>query len=232
MLAAFKVEPPLHVADFIGMGKYAIWYPEIKRALFLEASGLINLYKLYSVSIAVSQTDFKNELDEDVRETLIGPYAFAFFSVVLANWTVSEKQQSGPFKVSYLVDSGFGHQEQLIEAHKLIQRLERKRGGFLYTGALRFDADDNIPSLQAADVIAWATRKKELAGTLPEGFEPLNEVLREDFVLPHKTIQIPPHGIKMLAVPINKWLSQNGAVPRLGDVITQRPLSPQVKSET
>ena len=225
MLAAYKVEPPLHISDFIGMGKYAIWYPEFKRALFREVSSLINLYKLYSVSIAVSQTDFKNELDEDVRKKLIGPYAFAFFAIVLANWTVSEKQRSGPFKVSYLIDTGFGHQQQLVDAHRLVQGLERQRGEFLYTGALAFDADDGIPALQAADAIAWASRKLEQLGTLPEGFEPLAEALSEDFILPHKTIHIPPNGIKMLANPINKWISLSGDIPRLEDVIVQRPLS-------
>ena len=45
MLSERKMEPPLHMKDFVGMGKYAGWYPEFKRELFLAASKIINELK-------------------------------------------------------------------------------------------------------------------------------------------------------------------------------------------
>jgi hypothetical protein len=218
------MEPPLHMSDFVG-GKYALLYPELKRALFLDVARLINEHKLYSISIAISQADFKKELAADVRKNLIGPYAFAFFALVAANQSVSENQNSGPLKFAYLVDKGFGNSEQLSEAHTLIRNLENDSGKFRTTGVLRFDTDDRDPGLQAADVIAWASRKMQMNGVLPEGFDPLEDVLREapkSPPTPHKTIRIPPEGIKMLARPINNWISKKGSVPRLGDVVKQR----------
>jgi len=218
----YTLQPPLHMSDFIGMGKYAGLRPEFKRALFRDVARLINDHKLYSLSIAVPQTDFANEISEDVRKSLIGPYAFAFFVLILANQTLSESLESGPLKTSYLVDCGFGHQDQLNQAHKLIVDFEIALGGFRHTGALATDSDDGIPPLQAADAIAWASRKMQLQGSLPEGFEPLSEVLRDDLGRPHVTIPMPPDAIKRLAVPINNWISNHGAIPQLTDIVVRR----------
>jgi hypothetical protein len=219
MLARYKVTPPLHMADFVGWGKYSTWYPEIKRALFRDVSTRINEHKLYSISIAIPQTDFKEELIEDVRMKLVGPYAFAFFSLIAANQTLSKNQRSGPVRISYLVDKGFGHQHQLSDAHSVVANLEIKAGGFRHTGPLAFEADDDVPGLQAADVVSWASRKKQLGAALPEGFEPLEEILREDSNPPHRTIEIPRAGIKMLADPINAWITRKGIAPSLNEII-------------
>ena len=175
MLARHRIEPPLHISDFVGMGKYAGWYPEFKRSLFLDVSRLINEHKLYSFSVAVPQAEFKGELGEDVRRVTIGPYAFAFFSAVIAHQHISAKLKAGPLKNAYMLDCGFGYQQQLFAAHAVIVNNETLAGGFRHTGALAFSPDDSVPALQAADAIAWASRKRELNGSLPVGFEPLNE---------------------------------------------------------
>ena len=120
-----------------------------------------------------------------------------------------------------MVDHGFGHQDQLNRAHELIMRFEQGMGGFRHTGALAVDSDDRIPALQAADVIVWASRKIELNGTLPEGFEPLNDVLRGDMRRPHSTIRIPRDGIEMLAKPINTWIAKHGDIPQLTDILSR-----------
>jgi hypothetical protein len=56
------LEPPLHMSDFVNMGKYAGLLPEFKRALFRDVSRLINEHKLYSISIAVLQADLRMNL--------------------------------------------------------------------------------------------------------------------------------------------------------------------------
>ena len=58
MLAKHKIEPPLHMTDFSGMGKYAGLWPEFKRSLFIDVAQLVNEHKLYSLSVSVSQKDF------------------------------------------------------------------------------------------------------------------------------------------------------------------------------
>lgn len=219
----YTLEPPLHMSDFVGMGKYAGLRTEFKRAFFREVVKPINAHKAYSLSIAIRQQDFVSELSEEVRKGLIGPYAFAFFCVVLAHQTVSKRHSDGPFfKTAYLVDRGFGHQAQLNEAHRIIVEFEQAFGGFRHTGSLATDTDDDWAPLQAADAIAWASRKLVLAGSLPEGFEPLGELLREDTPRVHVTIALDREAIKMFAKPVNNWIAKTGTMPKLADVLSQR----------
>ena len=220
--SGYTLDPPLHMSDFTGTGKYAGLRPEFKRTLFLDFVRIINDHKLYSLSIAISQIEYQSELSEEVRKELMGPYGFAFFSLVLAHQALSTKQSGGPVKAAYLVDRGFGYQHQLNQAHKLIVDFEVALGEGRHTGSLAVDADDDIPPLQAADVVAWASRKMQLQGALPEGFEPLANALREDGERPHKTIPIPLEGIRMFSVPVNKWVARHGTMPTLRDIMTRR----------
>lgn len=220
--AGYSLEQPLHMSDFTGSGKYAGLRPEFKRALFRDVARLINEHKLYSLSITVPQAEFASELSDEVRNGLIGPYAFAFFVLVLGHQTLSASLASGPLRASYLVDCGFGHYQQLIEAHKLIVDFEKALGGFRHTGALGTDSDDRVPALQGADAIAWASRKTKLNGSLPEGFEPLSEALREDIERPHVTIPMDQAAIKRLAVPVNNWIRKHGTIPKLTDIVVRR----------
>jgi hypothetical protein len=159
-----------------------------------------SVHKVYSISIAISQSEFDTELSADVRRELIGPYALAFFSTVALNQAAAERI---PYegKISYVLDEGFGHEDQLKEAHAVIVNLE-KQSGRHHTGSLVFNADDHVPMLQAADAIAWAARRGQLDGALPEGFEPLNHALVEDRRPSHAHVRIPTHGVRMLADPI------------------------------
>jgi hypothetical protein len=225
--SGYALEPPLHMCDFVGYGKYTTLYPEFKRHLFLDVAKLINEHKLYSISVAVSQTDFNEVLSPDVRGNLIGPYALAFFSIVLAHQIVSER--SGPIRTSYLVDAGFGHHDQLVQAHKVIVRFEQALRTFRHTGALATDTDDRVPTLQAADAISWASRRIVLDGALPEGFEPLTAVLRADIKPPHQTIRIRREGLKMFAEPINNWIAKKGKMPELTDILSREFRGVQVK---
>ena len=216
--ARSQFEPPLHMSDFVRNGKYAGAYPEFKRNLLLDVAKLINEHKFFSISVAVSQRDFDEVLSTEVKRNLIGPYAIAFFCIVLGHQTISAKHSRGPLRASYLVDAGFGQQNQLNEAHRFLVRFEQATGGFKHTGALATDTDDRVPALQAADAISWASRQMELHHSLPEGFEPLLDVINEDISPPHVTISIPRDGIEMFADPINAWLTKHGAMPKLTEI--------------
>jgi hypothetical protein len=47
--AGYILEPPLHMSDFTGSGKYAGLYPELKRALFREVAEIISAHRLYDL---------------------------------------------------------------------------------------------------------------------------------------------------------------------------------------
>jgi hypothetical protein len=198
-----KIVPPLHMTDFVGMGKYAGWYPEIKRELFQAASKIINDHRFYSVAVAVSRDDFEARLSQEVRKGLIGPYAFAFFTAVLSNLTAIEHSKLFEGRISYLVDLGSPLPEQLREAHELIVNAQKGTRGESRIGTLALDTDTNVPALQAADVIAWSVRRKQIDGCLPEGFEPINSVIDQEGL--HVSVVISSDNIAMLVVCVTRF---------------------------
>ncbi len=216
LLKKYPIPQPLHMTDFVRpYGKYAGMYPEIKRNLFGSVAKLINEHKLYSLSIAVPQVDFRQLLQGDLCKLVAGPYALAFFSAVLLNAAVAKREGLGQF--AYLVDRGFSFSSQLDDAHRAITKVERERS-IVQTGSLTFQSDDTVPALQAADVIAWSARRRD-AGELTEEYEPLHEVLEISKRRPHMHIPLPTEAILMLAEPIYAWIFKHGSVPSFSDFL-------------
>jgi hypothetical protein len=215
MLRSYRVEQPLHMKEFLGNGLYAGMYPEIKVALFTEVTDLIMAHRLYSMSVAVPQIDFQELLSAEVRKKLIGPYAMAFFCVVMTTHDISSRSVVyARENVAYLLDSGFPFSDQLIQAHFAIVDRYRKKGESCFVGAMAFEKDDRVPALQAADAIAWSARKRAIDGNLPAQFAPLEQL----FVDFHAEIKLDSSAIRMMATPINNWLSL-GVMPTLSQMI-------------
>lgn len=214
MLRPYRVDQPLHMTDFIGNGRYVLMPSEMKLALFTKVTKLIMDHRLYSLSVAVPQVDFRSLLSADVCRQLIGPYAMAFFCVVMQTHDIAARSAFYAEPVSYLIDTGFAFQNQLTQAHRAIVESYRKKREDCFVGAMAFDSDDRVPALQAADMIAWAARKRAIDGDLPPQFIPINELFK-DF---HSEIRLDSTAISMMATPINNWLSM-GVMPSLSDMI-------------
>ena len=211
------------MTDFVRpFGKHVGMFPEMKIALFRDVAELINGHKLYSLSVSVRKEDFDSVLSDDVRKRLIGPYGMAFFCAAL--FVDDFPRRSLTFaaeRTTFLVDTGFSFSEQLVASHKSIIDLQRVKGQAVFAGSLTFDTDDRIPALQAADVIAWAERRKEVDGLKGE-FEPLDKIITtvkhsldtNDFtsvsqMAMHAHIPLPKGGVEMFAKPItigSRWL--------------------------
>ena len=217
LLESYCIPPPLHMKDFYQKGKHGGLPTDVKRELFGKVAKLINEYKFFSISVGVSQADFNAALTEDIRRKLIGPYAFAFFSAILANRSICD--QSTQYKkqtISYLLDSGSAGTGQLLAAHGIIANLEKTKGDFRNVGSMTFDTDDRVSALQAADVVAWSARRRA-NGILEGDYSPLNEVLS---VPSHSHIPITENGIKYLSKPIMNWIYLKGKMPSLGEIVT------------
>jgi hypothetical protein len=87
---------------------------------------------------------------------------------------ISDKQTS----MAYLVDDDCPGKDQLKAAHTVLLNRERQVGKYRHTGAMGFDIDDRVSALQAADVISWCARRRQLDGELPNEFAALDEVPR------------------------------------------------------
>jgi hypothetical protein len=216
-LLKYRIPQPFHMTNFVRPhGTHIGMFPEMKLALFRDLARLINSHKYYSLSISVAQADFRNLLSPEVCKAVIGPYALAFWCAVLLNRGVERIRNDGN-TVSFLVDEGCAHPDQLRTTYGVVRNME-KRFGERYTGALAFDTDDRVPALQAADLVSWSARRREVFGALRDEYEPLNEVLREDWPL-HQHLLIPLEAIEMVARPINNWIAHNGAMPVVSEII-------------
>jgi len=118
--------------------------------------------------------------------------------------------------MAYLIDKGCAHPDHLNQAHSVVQERERERFQRM-TGTIGFDDDEQIPALQAADLIAWTSRKKQNGEPLSDEFEPLEDVLSRRKPA-HSHISIPSDGIENWARPIRKWLKENGTLPSMIDL--------------
>ena len=220
MLDLYDILHPLHMKDFPQGGKHARLPKGIKSEMFGKAARIINGFKLFSISIGVPQPEFNATLPEKVRKRLIGPYALAFFCAVLANRSICDQSALyGEQAISYLVDDGSVGKGQLMKAHTEIVKLETSTGGVRNTGSIDFDVDDQVSALQAADVVAWASRRKAVYGQLRGDFVPLEEVLSGPPNGSHVHIPIPLEGIEQVATPIMNWIDREGQIPSLSDII-------------
>jgi hypothetical protein len=222
MLYRYRICPPLHMQDFVRpSGKHIGMYPELKLSL-LEAADIINEGKLYSVSAGIPNTEFNALIPEEVRKRLIGPYALAPFCAIQMNQYVARKAQDHDLMISYLIDSGSSYPEQLLRAHGVLLEHERSKG-VSHTGAIGFDTDSHVSALQAADIIAWSARRREVYGALEGDFAPLAAVLEENhdpssgWRGSHAHVNIPREGLEMWSKPILAWLYETGKPPSFED---------------
>ena len=219
LLDLHRVPPPLHMADFVRpYGKHIGMHKEMKIALFSEAVSLINSHKSFGISVGIPQPDFKLTLPTNVSKELLSPYALAFFCAVLTIQGVCKNSVMARYEVvSYLVDDGSSWKDQLKDAHTWIVNSEKSKNQPRNTGAMAFDTDDRVSALQAADVIAWSARRREIDGQLKDEFGPLTAVLAQEGR--HAHISIPLEGIEEWAKPIMNWIFRTGKVPSFKDFL-------------
>lgn len=173
----------LHMTDFVRpYGKHIGMYQELKIALFTEAVAIINACKLFSISVKVSHAPYRDSVPIEIYREHVAPYTSAFIYLARFN-AVHADHNNYPDRITYLVDETRNFAEQIRNAHVLVKAWENSHGtGVVRTGALAFDSDDNVSALQAADLVAWAARRKLSGDDLVNEFVPLKEVLRERFL--------------------------------------------------
>jgi hypothetical protein len=179
MLYRYKINS-LHMTDFVRPhGIHIGMHAELKIALFTEAVAIVNARKVESVTVAIDHAEFKASVPETAYRKAFSPYVSAFLHLARS---ASERayHSSRLYRIAYLIDQGSFAAEQIRVAHAIEQAWEKQHRGYIRTGALAFDSDDNATALQAADMIAWSYQRK-LAKKLTGEFFPLTEIFKERF---------------------------------------------------
>lgn len=181
----------IHMVDFVRPnGKHCGMFPEIKKALFRELAEIIASRRDWGISVSVTHTEFVTAFSVPKVREVMDPYALAFIGAALINTRVAEAT-SHPDKIAYLIDSGNPHADKVRTGHSLILVMERFNKARYRTGAIAFDSDKNNSALQAADVIAWATRRRLATDGLLHEYEPLRRIFEERYNVEGKRIH--PH---------------------------------------
>ena len=190
MLDAYQIES-LHMNDFVRPnGKYIGMYQELKFALFAEAVKLINSRKEHSLSITITNSEFKKAVPIEFYRNVVGPYTVAFIALALLNSKISN-MHNYPDKVAYLVDEGSPFADQLRVGHLMVKAFENRSNSVVRTGALTFGDDRDVTALQASDTIAWSSRRKFSGDGLTGEFIPLEGIFEKRFSAHGKPLR--PH---------------------------------------
>jgi len=125
------------------------------------------------MSATLTNAEYEAHIPKEARDAF-SPYAMCFNLAMMMNHKLAEGVYEK--KIPFILDTGNPYKDHIVQAHAVALRMQRG-GEFLHAGGLYFDDDAEFGTLQAADVIAWGSRR--LASGLPllPGMEPIKEVL-------------------------------------------------------
>lgn len=170
LLKKHGVPPPLHIKDFRRpQGRLANVSDETKHALFMDLVPLINSAKLYSIAATLTTAQYKKHFEANFRKKGMGLYGVCFMMCAIINQKLAEFN-SYDKRIPFLMDAGNPYADHVRGAHAALQQASSK---YKSIGSLAFDDDKLWSPLQAADVIAWASRVREQTGQFTNGYEPL-----------------------------------------------------------
>ena len=174
LLKEFSIEPPLHMKEFgRPHGKFAKLSDCCRHDLFSGVAELICTYPQLTMSASLKNQDVAAAFNKEIADKF-SVYGVCFLRVAYLNHCLAV-HNNYPHPIPFFLDTGNPHKNRVTAIHDLLVRVQRK-GIFLHIGSLTFDDDTNFGVLQAADVIAWAERRRLSSIPLNYPFEPLQRI--------------------------------------------------------
>lgn len=171
-----KVPLPIHMRDFArSHGRLAHVEEERRRALFRDLVTLINKEKAWTLTVHIANDEFRRSFDPKTFRNHITPDSMAFFWCMLLNHLIV-KHYRKLGAMSYVVATS-SRNAQLRDSYAFWKSYEGRVDNH-FTGTLTFDTPTNEHALQAADLVAWANRRKRARLPFNYGFEPLELLTR------------------------------------------------------
>ncbi len=172
LLEEFGIETPLHMNEFGPHGRFGRFDFCQREQLLRAAVNLINDYKIVSITTTVANQEFANAMDSSFN---LSVYGTSFVGMVVRN------QNNADFSgflgsISYMFDEGNSKKHHVLNAHSVLR--ESPDLG-VRLGPIAFDWDTYVGALQAADVVAWAERRRQGDPALRR-FEPLLDLFSPD----------------------------------------------------
>lgn len=198
MLERRGIHPPLHMKEFGRNGRLGAMSRRCREEVIAEAVGLIKKYRAGSISVSLSNADFKMHLPGDGRR-VFGVYGmcFSLLAILVHQIAVSSGHRG---VIPYILDDGNAYKKHVVVAHSNMRLLQRQ-GQYLHVGSLTFDDDALLGTLQAADLIAWGARRRATGISLKNEFASVGEIFSD-------------------AVKHAEWSWENKLLRQLGEYLT------------
>ena len=176
MLDAHGIIPPLHMKEFTPHGRFAGMSHCCRRELFLEVAELIHSHKIASIAASITNAEYEAIILREARHGF-SLYGMCYLLVLEMNHKLAEGKYDG--RIPFILDIGNPYADHIRQVHATAL-LVQKESRFLHAGGLYFDDDAEFGVLQAADIIAWGSRRVASGNPFPKGLEPVGEMLASE----------------------------------------------------
>jgi hypothetical protein len=183
LLADYGIAPPLHMKEFGVHGRLGHLSICCKRELFGRVADLINSHHTKTISASISNAEYIELIPSAARKKF-SVYGMCFILVAFLNHLLAQAN-SYEDRIPFILDTGNPYKNHVVEAHAwMIESQREDPSDFLNVGALTFDDDKDFGILQAADVVAWATRRKRTQGGsgLTGHYAPLEKIFNQNHI--------------------------------------------------
>jgi hypothetical protein len=126
----------------------------------------------------------------------MGLYGMCFMLCAAITYSLG-KHNGYDQRVPVMMDSGNPYVDHVRGAHATMQE---QKWSFMNIGSLTFEDDATCNALQAADVVAWASRCREAGTKFDKGYEPLANLFDEA----HVQETCPPKALLELVEAMNR----------------------------
>jgi hypothetical protein len=178
MLAQHQL-PSLHMIDLGPSGPYPHVVGDACRAMLADAVKAINKCRIFSFGASWDNRAHEVLFSANLRKRLFSVYSMIFMMAVEIN-RGSAAGQHYEGVIDYVLDDGNRFKRHVGQMHKSIRALPALADRRV--GSLKFDSDSRVFALQAADVIAWATRREFSGEGLSGVHEPLKTLFDQFYV--------------------------------------------------
>jgi len=157
-LAKHKFRSPLHMIELGPKGPNPHVVGDEAAALLAGAVAVINEHRIFTFGASWDNRKHEGHFSQEVRERYFSVYGFTFLMAVEINRGMAVRHNYGGV-VDYVLDDGNRYKRQISAMHDSIHMLPQLSEHPV--GSLSFGTDTQLPGLQAADVVAWATRRRK-----------------------------------------------------------------------
>ena len=145
-------------------------------AMLTDAVAVINHVRIFTFGASADNRQHEILFSPAMRQRHFSVYAMAFMMAVEIN-RASAAHQGYTANVDFVLDDGNRYRRQVEGMHAAIQRSEELAR--FQVGSLDFKTDSEVLALQAADVIAWSTRRVKAGKHLGGVHAPLKALFDE-----------------------------------------------------